>query len=70
MTTGSILIVDDERSQREILTIILRKEGYHTTDVAGVDAQAVGAAGDRLQREAVVEVNVGHEGYMDLPADF
>ncbi len=37
MTTGSILIVDDERSQREILTIILRKEGYHTTDVAGVD---------------------------------
>ena len=33
---GSILIVDDEKSQREILTMILRKEGYDTTDVSGV----------------------------------
>ncbi len=33
---GSILIVDDEKSQREILTIILRKEGYETIDVPGV----------------------------------
>jgi DNA-binding NtrC family response regulator len=33
---GSILIVDDEKSQREILTMILRKEGYETLDVPGV----------------------------------
>lgn len=33
---GSILIVDDEKSQREILTMILRKEGYETTDVSSV----------------------------------
>ena len=33
---GSILFVDDEKSQREILTMILRKEGYDTTDVSGV----------------------------------
>ena len=37
MTAGSILIVDDERSQREILTVILRKEGYLTVEVPGVD---------------------------------
>ncbi len=33
---GSILIVDDEKAQREILTMILRKEGYETVDVTGV----------------------------------
>jgi len=33
---GSILIIDDEKSQREILTMILRKEGYSTDDVPGV----------------------------------
>ena len=33
---GSILIVDDEKGQREILTMILRKEGYETVDVGGV----------------------------------
>ncbi len=32
---GSILIVDDERGQREILTTILQKEGYRTVDVPG-----------------------------------
>ncbi len=30
---GSILIVDDEKGQREILTTILRKEGYRIVDV-------------------------------------
>jgi len=33
---GSILIVDDEKSQREILTMILRKEGYDTVEAPGV----------------------------------
>lgn len=33
---GSILIVDDEKGQREILTMILRKEGYDTADASGV----------------------------------
>ncbi len=32
---GSILIVDDEKGQREILTMILRKEGYETVDLPG-----------------------------------
>ncbi len=32
---GSILIVDDEKGQREILTAILQKEGYRTADVPG-----------------------------------
>ncbi|HEY3308069.1 MAG TPA: sigma-54 dependent transcriptional regulator [Desulfuromonadaceae bacterium] len=33
---GSILIVDDERGQREILKVILKKEGYDAVDVPGV----------------------------------
>jgi two-component system, NtrC family, response regulator PilR len=33
--TGSILIVDDEKGQREILTAILHKEGYRTADAPG-----------------------------------
>lgn len=33
---GTILIVDDEKVQREILTVILNKEGYGTVDVPGV----------------------------------
>jgi DNA-binding NtrC family response regulator len=35
-TQGSILIVDDEKGQREILTLILMKEGYDVADVPGV----------------------------------
>lgn len=33
---GSILVVDDEKGQREILSLILRKEGYDTADASGV----------------------------------
>lgn len=33
--SGSILIVDDEKGQREILTTILQKEGYRIVDVPG-----------------------------------
>lgn len=33
---GSILIVDDEKGQREILNLILKKEGYDLVDVPGV----------------------------------
>ncbi len=35
MMTGRILVVDDERGQREILNTILKKEGYHAADVPG-----------------------------------
>src|SRR5450631_948635 len=35
-TAGSILIVDDEKGQRDILNLILRKEGYDIVDVPGV----------------------------------
>ncbi len=35
--TGSILIVDDEKGQREILTMILKTEGYETSEAAGVE---------------------------------
>ena len=33
---GTILIVDDEKGQREILTMILRGEGYETAEASGV----------------------------------
>ncbi|MFA7061467.1 MAG: sigma-54 dependent transcriptional regulator [Pedobacter sp.] len=35
-THGSILIVDDEKGQRDILNVILKKEGYDVIDVPGV----------------------------------
>ncbi|MEI6207359.1 MAG: sigma-54 dependent transcriptional regulator [Desulfuromonadales bacterium] len=35
-TQGSILIVDDEKGQRDILNLILKKEGYSVVDVSGV----------------------------------
>ncbi|HET6421069.1 MAG TPA: sigma-54 dependent transcriptional regulator [Geobacteraceae bacterium] len=33
--TGKIIVIDDERSQREILTTILSREGYRVTEVPG-----------------------------------
>ena len=33
---GSILIVDDEKGQRDILNLILKKENYDVVDVPGV----------------------------------
>jgi DNA-binding NtrC family response regulator len=35
-TNGSILIVDDEKGQRDILNLILKKENYDVVDVPGV----------------------------------
>jgi two-component system, NtrC family, response regulator PilR len=40
MTAGNILVVDDEKSQREILTVILQGEGY-TVETASHVTQAV-----------------------------
>ena len=40
MTAGHILVVDDEKSQRDILTVILEGEGY-TVDTASNVAQAL-----------------------------
>jgi two-component system, NtrC family, response regulator PilR len=36
LKNGTILIVDDEKGQRDILTAILNKEGYEIIDVPGV----------------------------------
>ena len=44
--TGSILVVDDEKGQREILNTILQKEGYFIVDVPGARE-----ALDRLEHE-------------------
>ena len=41
MTAGHILVVDDEKSQRDILTVILEGEGYEVTTAASVH-QAIG----------------------------
>ena len=30
-TTARVLVVDDERSMRELLSIVLRREGYDVT---------------------------------------
>ncbi|HEY6872903.1 MAG TPA: sigma-54 dependent transcriptional regulator [Geobacteraceae bacterium] len=45
--TGSILVVDDEKGQREILNTILQKEGYRIVDVPG-GREAL----ERLEKEA------------------
>jgi DNA-binding NtrC family response regulator len=37
MTAGNILVVDDEKSQRDILTVILGGEGYHVETAASVN---------------------------------
>jgi DNA-binding NtrC family response regulator len=40
--SGRILVVDDEKGQREILNTILKKEGYHVVDVPGArEAQEI-----------------------------
>jgi DNA-binding NtrC family response regulator len=41
VTAGRILIVDDEKSQRDILTVILEGEGYEITTASSVN-QAIG----------------------------
>ncbi len=48
--TGSILVVDDEKAQREILSAILTKEGYRIVDVAG--------AREALERLATEEFDI------------
>ena len=35
-SNGSILIVDDEKGQRDILNLILKRENYDVVDVPGV----------------------------------
>ena len=47
MSAGArILVVDDERSMREFLEILLRKEGYDVTTVGDVDAALVALDSD------------------------
>lgn len=62
---GSILIVDDEKGQREILTLILRKEGFETTDVAGV-SEALALLGRREFDLILTDLKMQGESGLDL----
>ncbi len=42
MTAGHLLVVDDEKAQRDILTVILEGEGY-TVETASNVSQALSA---------------------------
>jgi two-component system, NtrC family, response regulator PilR len=46
--TGSILVVDDEKGQREILTAILHREGYRVVDVPGGREALQGLKGEEF----------------------
>nr|MCU0909388.1 response regulator [Paracoccaceae bacterium] len=50
---GDILIVDDERDIRELISDILKDEGYTTRTAANAD-------------EAMAELNAGEPGLMIL----
>ena len=52
-----ILVVDDEQSMREMLAIMLRKEGYEVT-VAGSRAQAAGAFGNETIEMVITDVRL------------
>jgi len=62
---GSILIVDDEKGQREILTMILRKEGFETAEVAGV-SEALVLLGRREFDLILTDLKMQGESGLDL----
>ncbi len=62
---GSILIVDDEKGQREILTMILRKEGFETAEVAGV-SEALALLGRREFDLILTDLKMQGESGLDL----
>lgn len=62
---GSILIVDDEKSQRDILKIILKKEGYEITDVPGV-AEALEQLGLREYDLIMTDLKMQGESGLEL----
>ena len=64
-TQGSILIVDDEKGQREILTVILKKEGYDVADAPGV-REALEQLGSREFDLIMTDLKMQGQSGLDL----
>ena len=62
---GSILIVDDEKGQRDILNLILKKEGYDVTDVPGV-REALAQLEKREFELVMTDLKMQGQGGMEL----
>ncbi|MFZ2949518.1 MAG: sigma-54 dependent transcriptional regulator [Desulfuromonadaceae bacterium] len=62
---GSILIVDDEKGQRDILNLILKKEGYHVVDVPGV-REALAELGKREFDLIMTDLKMQGQSGLDL----
>ncbi len=65
VTQGSILIVDDEKGQRDILNLILKKEGYDVVDVSGV-REALAQLEKREFELILTDLKMQGQGGMDL----
>lgn len=62
---GSILIVDDEKGQRDILNLILKKEGYDVVDVPGV-REALAQLEKREFELIMTDLKMQGQGGMEL----
>ncbi|HIJ96972.1 MAG TPA: sigma-54-dependent Fis family transcriptional regulator [Desulfuromonadales bacterium] len=62
---GSILIVDDEKGQRDILKLILKSEGYDVTDVPGV-REALAQLGSREFDLIMTDLKMQGQSGLDL----
>lgn len=62
---GSILIVDDEKGQRDILNLILRKDGYDVVDVPGV-REALAELGKREFDLIITDLLMQGQSGLDL----
>jgi two component, sigma54 specific, transcriptional regulator, Fis family len=63
--SGSILIVDDEKSQREILTMILQGVGYDTAEASGVQ-EALAMLGKREFDLILTDLKMQGQSGLDL----
>ncbi|MCE1225267.1 MAG: sigma-54 dependent transcriptional regulator [Geobacteraceae bacterium] len=63
--SGSILIVDDEKGQREILTMILQGVGYDTAEAAGVQ-EALALLGKREFDLVLTDLKMQGQSGLDL----
>jgi two-component system response regulator PilR (NtrC family) len=62
---ASILVVDDERSMRELLEILLRKQGHEVAIAADVGAALARAASGDLD-VVITDLRLGRESGLDL----
>ena len=62
---ASILVVDDERSMREFLEILLRKQGHEVASVADVGAALARAASGDVD-VVISDLRLGRESGLDL----